>query len=284
MTNKLVTILRSAVEDAIDDRDVTCAVLSGGLDSSTVVSLAPYDIPTFTGYYDYGPLWDEREWAWLVARGDHVDVRIEPTDLVDHFDAYAKSVAHLADPQGLGGFGQYMVAQAIAAHGFTCVLSGEGADELFGGYFRANRLAESETVPEAYKLYEPPAGYPTDHESALAYDLERLPALLAVDDAVLSANGLIGRAPFTDQRVVDYALALPASERIWKRHLRAAVRGIVPDGVVDRTDKMGFPAPFARWAQVDPVRSFVLDRIGYVPDRRTPYARGWWHDLIRASV
>ncbi|MEK9810760.1 MAG: asparagine synthase-related protein, partial [Candidatus Nanopelagicales bacterium] len=96
------------------------------------------------------------------------------------------------------------------------------------------------------------------------------------------AWSLTSRAPFTDPAVVEYALALPPTERVGKRHLRAAVRGIVPDAIIDRTDKRGFPVPFVEWAQ-GPLRDLVGDRIGYVPDPDRPWDRQWWYDLCAAG-
>lgn len=271
----IIALLREAIADRVTpDAGV---VLSGGLDSSTVAALAP-PLPTFTGYYDL-PGFDERRYARLVGAGEHHEIRITPEDFVEHFDAMA---AHVRPPvQGPGTFGQYMVAR-YASRYVGAVLSGEGSDELFGGYART-LWAAGEPMPVGYEHYRPPADYPADLEAALAYDLERLPDLLAVDEQMCGAWGLDSRAPFTDQRIVDYALALPVTERVGKRHLRRAVRGIVPDAIIDRTDKMGFPAPFVSWAQVEPVRSFVLGRIGYVPDPSQPFDRRWWYDLVHQT-
>jgi asparagine synthetase B (glutamine-hydrolysing) len=196
---------------------------------------------------------------------------------VSHFDAMRQFVK--PPIMGMGTFGQFMLAKYASQH-VEVVLSGEGSDELFGGYAR-QMIVAGEPAPEGYEDYQLPDDYPRDLEAALAYDYERLPDLLAVDDQMTGAWGLEARAPFTDQRIVDYGLALPISERVGKRHLRAAVRGIVPDAIIDRTDKMGFPIPLAQWAQRDPVRSFVLERIGYLPDPETPWDRKWWLDLFR---
>ena len=74
--------------------------------------------------------------------------------------------------------------------------------------------AAGEPMPLGYESYAPPADYPVDDlAAALQYDLDRLPALLGTDDLVLNAWGLEGRAPFTDQRIFDYALALPLGRR-----------------------------------------------------------------------
>ena len=273
----LVGLIRSAIADRLGGN--VGIVLSGGLDSSTVACLSPSALPTFTGYYDE-PGFDERRWAHLAAHPEHHDILITAEDFVEHFDAM---VRHVRPPiQGMGTFGQYMVARYVSKH-VDVALSGEGSDELFGGYART-LWAAGEAMPKGYEDYRPPADYPSDLAAALAYDLERLPHLLAVDDQMTAAFGVEARAPFTDQRIVDYALALPPTERVGKRHLRAAVRGIVPDAILDRTDKMGFPIPLVAWAQREPVRSFVMDRLGYLPDPAHPWARDWWYELVGVGV
>lgn len=272
---KLTDLIRDAIEVRIGPG--TGIVLSGGLDSSIVAALSP-ELPTFTGYYEM-PGFDERLYARLVAKREHHEIVITPQDFVDFFD---KMKPHVPRPfQGMGTFGQYMVAQYLdVVGGIKIALSGEGSDELFGGYARTS-IAAGERPPDGYENYTVPDGYPVDDlAAALAWDLERLPDLLAVDNAMCAAHGIEARAPFTDDRIVAYALALPPEERVGKRHLREAVQGIVPDEIVDRTDKMGFPIPLAQWAQEEPVKGFIYDRIGYLPDPARPWDRGWWYDML----
>jgi asparagine synthetase B (glutamine-hydrolysing) len=274
----LVDLIRAAIADRVDAG--TGVTLSGGLDSSTVSILAPRPLVAFTGYYAE-PGHDERRYARLAARGPHHEILITPEQFVEHFDDMAHALRYPIN-QTMGAFGQYMVAR-YASRYVDSVVSGEGSDELFGGYART-LLAAGEPMPEGYEHYRPPADYPVnDLAAALAYDLERLPVLLSMDEQTTAPFGIDSRSPFTDQRIVDYALALDPRERVGKRHLRAAVRGIVPDAIIDRRDKMGFPIPLVRWAQSEPVRSFVRGRIGYVPDISDPYDRGWWHQLIAAT-
>lgn len=275
----LIGLLRASIaRNTVPDR--TAIVLSGGLDSSTVACLADQRIPTFTGWYEEKGC-DERPYAWLAAHAEHYDIKIEPEDFVKHFDAM---IRHIRPPvMGPGTFGQYLVARAIASFNrFDVVLSGEGSDELFGGYARVMKVAGSR-LPDNYGDFDLPADYPKTLEGALEYEWCRLPDLLAVDDAMLGAFGIEARAPFMDPAIVDYAMSLPATQRVGKQHLRAVVRGIVPDQIIDRTDKMGFPVPFVKWAQREPVRSFIGDRIGYIPMFDKPYDRRWWYDLVAAS-
>lgn len=282
-TRYLIGLLSKVVGEVYEQAEavgpVGC-VLSGGLDSSTVAKLAG-DLPVFTGYYaEKG--FDERHYARMVVSSDRHEILITPDDFVEHFDDMVRAIK--PPYQGMGTFGQYMVGKYIADNTeVRCLLSGEGSDELFGGYPRLLMVAGA-PLPDNYGGYQLPPGYPTDIRAALDYDFDRLGDLLAVDDQCMEAHGLSAFAPFTDERIVAYAHGLPLFLRIGKRHLRDTVRGIVPDPIINRTDNMGFPCPLVEWAQREPVQSFVKDRIGYIPDRDKPWAREWWHTLIRESA
>ena len=274
--SELIPLLADAIADAEDD--FSAYVVSGGLDSSTVACvghLIGYRLPTYTGYYE-SEGFSELEYARLVPTTDHREVLITPQDFVDNFDEFA---THMREPfQGMGAFGQYMVGKRLAEDGIKVAISGEGSDELFGGYARLQIVAGWDP-PQGYENYELPADYPRDLEAALAYDYERLPDLLAVDDQCMNAHGITAKAPFTDERIVEYGLALPPEDRVGKLHLKRAVRGIVPDAIIDRTDKKGFPIPLVEWAN-GPCRDFIMERIGYVPDPSQPWDRKFWYDLL----
>jgi len=276
---RLLELITVAVDDACREGGVTGAVLSGGIDSSTVVCLsriAGHDLPTFTGYYQgESEDFDERQYADLVAGQDHHEIPITPGDIIENFDDMLDA---FSPPfQGPGAMGQYIVAKYVASQGIQTVLSGEGGDELFGGYARLMAVA-GVPLPHGYENYQPPVDYPDNIEDALRYDWERLPDLLAVDDQACGAWGLDAVAPMTDSRVVDFVMNMPATSRIGKILLKDAVRGIVPDPIRLRRDKKGMPAPFVKWGQ-GPLRDFFLERIGYVPDPAKPWDRQWWYDL-----
>jgi asparagine synthase (glutamine-hydrolysing) len=276
----LLDLIRSATADRVEP-GATGITLSGGLDSSTVACLADPALPTFSAYYPVEGF-DERRWSRLAAHADHTEVCITAQDVADNLQA---ALCAMRRPwQGPGAVGQYIFARRIrkARPEVRVLLSGEGSDELFGGYART-LLAAGEPLPEGYEHYQPPADYPVgDLSAALAYDLDRLPDLLAVDDQMAGPWGFEPRAPFTDDRIRAYALALPDRERVGKRHLRAAVRGVVPDEIIDRANKMGFPIPLVAWAQEEPVRSAVGDLLGWIPDPSRPFDRSWWYALADA--
>lgn len=275
---RLLHLLEEAVQSCLVTDEPVAVVLSGGVDSSSVAALCP-GVPCFTGYYDE-PGFSELPYARLVGTGQHHEILITPQDFIDNFD---DMVPFLEQPwQGMGTFGQYMVGKALAEHGAKVALSGEGSDELFGGYPRLLKVA-GWPLPDNYQDYRQPDGYPSTLEEALAYDYERLTDLLAVDDQCMRAHGIEARAPFTDHALTDWALALPARDRVGKKMLREAVRGVVPDAIIDRTDNCGFPIPLVKWAQ-GPLKDFIGDRIGYVPDPDEPWARGFWYDLLNVTV
>ena len=112
------------------------AFLSSGIDSTAVVALSREfnpNILTFTVGYDV-PGYSEIEVAQDSAR--HLDVTTIPTKIgpAEMMDALPKIVWHLDDPVADPALVPlYFVAKKAAEH-VTVVLSGEGADEFFGGY------------------------------------------------------------------------------------------------------------------------------------------------------
>jgi asparagine synthetase B (glutamine-hydrolysing) len=259
----------------------TGVLLSGGIDSSTVAVLA-HELPLFTGFYQGEP-YDERPWARLVARNrEHHEIEITPEDFIEHIDAFLDVIQ--PPYEGPGGFGQYMVAKYVIQHVGT-VLSGEGGDELFGGYARLHLVA-GVPPPSGYEDYVLPDDYPRDLREALDWEWNvNLPALLALDAQVTSAHSLKAIAPMAEsEELCEYVLGLPPQERVGKKLLKQAMVGLVPDDIIARTDKRGFPVPYVEWAQREPVRSFVGDRIGYIPDPEKPWDRKWWLDLCAGQT
>jgi asparagine synthase (glutamine-hydrolysing) len=84
-----------------------------------------------------------------------------------------------------------------------------------------------------------------------------LPLLLHMEDRNAMAHGVEARMPFLDTRLVEDAFKMPFSYKIRdgvsKAVLRDAERHILPDTVYHRHNKMGFPAPEAKWIQLNEV-------------------------------
>lgn len=89
-----------------------------------------------------------------------------------------------------------------------------------------------------------------------------LPALLHYEDRNAMAFSIESRVPYLDYRFVEYVCALPLDQKIrrgvTKIALRNAIRGIVPESIRCRMDKMGFVTPEEVWMKED-LRPFVLE-------------------------
>ncbi len=89
-----------------------------------------------------------------------------------------------------------------------------------------------------------------------------LPALLQVEDRVSMAHGLESRVPFLDHPLVEFAATMPSNVKFkdgaMKQVLKDAMRSELPEAIIDRKDKMGFPTPLTEWIKGD-ARDFVQD-------------------------
>ena len=130
----------------------------------------------------------------------------------------------------------YLAAKAMKEDNVKVALSGQGADELFGGYNRYLKHFEENNLFDAYfaldeEIYN-------DIANMYHVNLER-------DDAVSMANGVELRVPFLDNDIVNLALDLPGkykikdNEDILRKHiLRDVAKSIgVPDYIADRPKK-----------------------------------------------
>jgi asparagine synthase (glutamine-hydrolysing) len=84
-----------------------------------------------------------------------------------------------------------------------------------------------------------------------------LPALLRYEDRNSMAHSIEARLPFLTTELAQFALSLPpghlvAPDATGKSVFRAAMRGLVPDVVLDRREKVGFPVPGRTWITLVP--------------------------------
>lgn len=118
------------------------AYVSGGLDSSTVASIASdYQdagaMIGFTGKFaSYGSEFDESAYARAIAEYKGFELLEQDINAQDFIENIRKVIYHLDFPvAGPGSFPQYMVSYLAARHR-KVVLGGQGGDEIFGGYTR----------------------------------------------------------------------------------------------------------------------------------------------------
>lgn len=90
-----------------------------------------------------------------------------------------------------------------------------------------------------------------------------LPALLQIEDRVSMAVSIESRVPLLDRRIVDLVTSMPPPLKFQggrtKHILKKSIRTLLPDSVLNRKDKMGFPVPLKEWMADGPVRDFVGD-------------------------
>ena len=89
---------------------------------------------------------------------------------------------------------------------------------------------------------------------------DSIPALLHYEDRNSMAYAIEARVPFLDHRLVEFALGVPAEQKIQgadtKVFMRRALKDVLPHEITDRKDKLGYPTPFAQWLR-GPLRSEV---------------------------
>lgn len=82
-----------------------------------------------------------------------------------------------------------------------------------------------------------------------------LPALLRYEDRNSMAFSIEARTPFLDYRLVEFCLGLPFTMKIRRSEtkviMRQALKGILPDMIINRSDKKGYPTPMVRWLRED---------------------------------
>jgi asparagine synthase (glutamine-hydrolysing) len=164
--------LREVLEEAVRlrlraDVPVGC-YLSGGLDSCAVLGLAarhhPDPIRAFTLCFDRPDYDEEKEAREMAARtgADFFPIPIRQDDLADNFaGAILQSETFCINAHGVA---KYLLSCAVREAGYKVVLTGEGSDEVLGGYahFRRDMVLYNREGQSAEEI------------AALLEDLERL--------------------------------------------------------------------------------------------------------------
>lgn len=237
--------VRNALEDAVKRQlmsDVPYGVLlSGGLDSSVISAVArkyaPRRVETdgkqdawwprlhsfAVGLKGAPDLAKAREVADYIGTVHHeINYTIQEgldaiRDVIYFIETYDVTTVRASTPM-------YLLARVIKSMGIKMVLSGEGADEVFGGYLYFHKAPtpqafHEETVRKLSKLH--------------LYDCLRA-------NKSLSAWGVEGRVPFLDKEFLDVAMRLNPSAKmcpgstIEKRIVREAFADMLPESVAWR--------------------------------------------------
>ena len=240
-----VTAVHDALEDAVRRQlmsDVPYGVLlSGGLDSSVISAIAKQfaakrietdgqkdawwpQLHSFAVGLEGSPdLAKAREVADFIGTVHHeIHYTIQEgldaiRDVIYYIETYDVTTVRASTPM-------YLLARVIKSMGIKMVLSGEGADEVFGGYLYFHKAPDArafheETVRKLSKLY--------------LYDCLRA-------NKSLSAWGVEGRVPFLDKEFLDVAMRIhPASKMcpgktIEKKVVREAFAHLLPESVAWR--------------------------------------------------
>ncbi len=292
----LLASLRASVRRQLVSDVPVGALLSGGVDSSLIVGLMAEqgvtDLRTYNvGFEDVaGETGNEFEYAETVAGHFgtvHERIFVPERELIDRLP---EAIAAMSEPMvSHDCIGFYLLSEAVARHS-KVVQSGQGADEVFGGYHWYPRLAGSTQPVDDYAvafldrdhaamaqvlqpdwlgsdvtrafieraLTAPGAVDPVDQ--ALRLDT----TVMLVDDPVkrvdnmTMAFGLEARVPFLDHELVELAARIPSRHKLaqgGKGILKEAARQVIPSSVIDRP-KGYFPVPALKH-----VRGRVLEMV-----------------------
>nr|MBP9232238.1 asparagine synthase C-terminal domain-containing protein [Phenylobacterium sp.]MBP9755606.1 asparagine synthase C-terminal domain-containing protein [Phenylobacterium sp.] len=285
----LIDRLDAVLEDSVrvhQRSDVPYGLfLSGGVDSAAIATLMSRlnarPVTAFTCGFDAPGARDERGQAERVAKALNLDWRETRFDEADFWRILPQVAWALDDPTAdYATLPTYKLAQA-AKGTLTVVLTGEGGDELFGGYGRyrkalrpawlGGRPAEprpddAEALARWRRQAKPPPGLTRLQQAQWADIATWLPNdLLLKLDRCLMAHGLEGRTPFLDPRVADFAFPLPDRFKVRGRYGKWLVRKWL-ERVCPAADpwarKQGFTVPVDAW--IAPRAADLAERIGRI--------------------
>ena len=321
-TEILLEGLRSAVGRRLVADVPVGALLSGGVDSSLIVglmaeagvqSLRTYNV----GFEDVGgEKGNEFEYADIVAERFgtiHERIFVPEAQLLARLP---EEVAAMSEPMvSHDCIAFYLLSEAVSRHS-KVVQSGQGADEVFGGYHWYPKLAGSvapvadylaafrdrdydeycRTAAAAQRADDCSGAFVAAHfdlpgaidpvDKALRLDT----TVMLVDDPVkrvdnmTMAFGLEARVPFLDHELVELAARIPARHKLahgGKGVLKEAARQVIPSAVIDRP-KGYFPVPGLKYLQ-GPVLERVRDALTNRAARERGLFRREYVDMLLAD-
>jgi asparagine synthase (glutamine-hydrolysing) len=299
--DRLGAALRTAVERRMVADVPVGVLLSGGVDSSLIVGLlteaGQTGLNTFSIGFESvnGEQGDEFRYSDVVARRfetEHHRIFVESSRLLD---ALPSTIAAMSEPMvSYDNVGFFLLSQEVARH-VKVVQSGQGADEVFGGYDWYRKLVGSSNPAADYSrafMDRDHARYAQhvsaeyvgeDHARRLVEEQMALPGaddpvdralrldttVMLVDDPVkrvdnmTMAAGLEARVPFLDHELVELAARIPPGQKLrddGKGVLKDVARQVVPSEVIDRP-KGYFPVPALKYLE-GPYLEMARDALG----------------------
>ncbi len=225
--------------------DVPIALmLSGGLDSSLIGAMAlkvgrKIELAITTGHANFSL--DERKYGSMVAKClglKHIELEINPREIADNIEKY---VWYFDDLSIIGFFYQIAMSKIVNKLGFKVILSGQGADEIFGGYhiFKLSsfpfsimpsrmwnmfyyKMLTNKKFGKEYFRYSSLVKKPIFHHGKevhnICSDFEinyQLPNYnLTAEDKGFMSHSVESRVPYLDHHVVEYVYNLPQSYKL----------------------------------------------------------------------
>lgn len=219
--------LLSTIEQAVKKRTYSpCAIaFSGGLDSSLIAALCPEAELYSVGMAGSHDILQTKKAAQLLGMENKLhlqeltveDVVTALPDVIRAIESVQVQMVSIAMPL-------FFASKNAHNDGLRVMLSGQGADELFAGYKRYEKLE------------------PDELENALLYDLDNIANNnLERDDAASMANAVELRVPYLDREVVELALriapGLKIKNGVRKYILRLAAGKLLPEELVMKEKK-----------------------------------------------
>jgi len=318
---------RSSIELRLRSDVPVGVCLSGGLDSSSIVSLLlndfdKKDLNTFSAVYKKGQKGDESEYIKEYREQIRSMHFTRPTAETFYSDMHQFIKMHAEPIPSTSPYAQYKVME-LAKKNVVVTLDGQGADEELAGYHYFFGLFFKDLLLHGRlgKLSKEIAAYLTKHRSIYGlqtfgyfllpnnmktkfrisekgylleeftkkYEIEnklaenlyaakslqegllnhfeyKLEHLLKWEDKNSMWFSLEARVPFLDYRLVERTLSLPndaiISQGSTKNILRESMRGILPEKIRTRHDKVGFGTPEDEWFKTEKFQHFIQELIG----------------------
>ncbi|MDY6943177.1 MAG: N-acetylglutaminylglutamine amidotransferase [Pseudomonadota bacterium] len=297
----LLDELRAAVKRRLVAAVDVGVLLSGGVDSSLLVGLmaeaGAERIKTYSvGFEAAGnEAGDEFQYSDIIAQAygtDHHRIRVASDELLTHLP---DAIAAMSEPMvSHDCIGFYLLSREVSKS-CRAVQSGQGADEVFGGYHWYPPLVSTTDPFSSYRqaffdrdfdeyLATVQAAHATPDDAAAAFvrrhfdtpgahhpvdkALRLDSTVMLVDDPVKRVDnmtmawGLEARVPFLDHELVEFAARIPPEHKVagdGKLVLKEAARQVIPAAVIDRP-KGYFPVPALKYLS-GPILGYVQDAL-----------------------